>query len=79
VCSEPRIPWGCAEQRSPGQGKGDKTTGNGLPISLIYEGLPRVVGEKKYWVATQKQYVKNYCKRNYCHTNRPCRSYSFKE
>jgi hypothetical protein len=42
VCSEPSIPWGGTQARGRG-----KTTGNGLPISLIYEGLPTVEGEKK--------------------------------
>lgn len=42
MCSEPSIPWGGTQARGRG-----KTTGNGLPISLIYEGLPTVEGEKK--------------------------------
>jgi hypothetical protein len=49
VCTEPRIPQGGGVvQGSVGRVERDKTTGNGLTISLIYEGLPIVVGEKKY-------------------------------
>lgn len=46
MCSEPGIPrgGGDAVEGPRGQGEGDKTTENGLHISLIYEGLPMVVG-----------------------------------